>query len=464
MVDLGGVSTFPGVGAQHPSQDSPTYFLTLVFDNGQPKLHTSLPEFGCPVFTFEFGNWLAQAIGVNATSPLFARNVNHEHGIQSPIEKFLPSHSSKKRRREIIHHASIEPEEPADDMEAEEMVPLEIGNEKKVEAYYESAFRAFQQINCRQVAKAYIKIIEPRKQVNHPYNGGRGAPGEKRDPEKTKPDWWPAGVTHREPDHLKKPDRIRLLIHIFRKLGKSHGMTADKLEEAGRYAQRQIKPHERLDILDEIYKVRRAEECYERGEAGELTRILRVRIEADITADINAVIYVVNRDSKTEEDPQEIDDTTGAAYDPTRHLSTRKQEKKIEAHNTEPRTPPSSIIGSIEGISVGYAQPSFAICSSGEKRRSSQFSPCTGVECSASSVGTGIPLWLPAPVPTYPEHLGSYGPREFLDGMDHMSQMRSFASADPHAQELTPGQNYCTSWDPWNLGTEYVPQGYINTL
>lgn len=86
-------------------------------------------------------------------------------------------------------------------------VPLEIGDTEKVLAYYESAFRAFQQINCRQIAKAYIKIIEPRKQVKFPYNGGKGGPGEKGDPEKTKPEWWPAGVIHREPDHLKKPGK-----------------------------------------------------------------------------------------------------------------------------------------------------------------------------------------------------------------------------------------------------------------
>lgn len=87
-------------------------------------------------------------------------------------------------------------------------VPLEIGDEEKVKAYYESAFKHFQQLNCRQMAKAFIKFIEPRKQVKHPYNGGRpppgAAPGEKGDPEKTKPEWWPEGVVHKEPDHLKK--------------------------------------------------------------------------------------------------------------------------------------------------------------------------------------------------------------------------------------------------------------------
>ncbi|KAI5301890.1 hypothetical protein KEM56_001247 [Ascosphaera pollenicola] len=130
-------------------------------------------------------------------------------------------------------------------------VPLEIGDTEKVLAYYESALRAFQQINCRQIAKAYIKIIEPRKQVKFPYNG----------------------------DHLKKPERIRLLIHIFRNLRQSRGINVDKLEEAGLDAVRQIKPSDRLNILKEIYMVRRLEEEYEDG-----------------CRDGSTIVYVCNRD------------------------------------------------------------------------------------------------------------------------------------------------------------------------
>ncbi|KAM5440012.1 hypothetical protein McanMca71_004987 [Microsporum canis] len=284
----------PMMAGAHPATNTalkvpyPHFALVGIDWSGQLKFHSSLLEkFNGPVFTSEFKHWFERATGVKALdrSPIFAGDDSYQGrpwSMAQEVDVFPNPDFPKKRRREIIHQAPVEPEEQVNDMEAVEMVPLEIGNEEKIEAYYESAFRAFQQINCRQVAKAYIKIIEPRKQVKHPYNGGRGAPGEKGDPEKTKPDWWPTGVIHREPDHLKKPERIRLLVHIFRKLGKTHGITADKLEEAGRDAQRQIKPRERLDILDEIYKVRRAEECYERGEA-----------------DANAVVYVVNRDANT---------------------------------------------------------------------------------------------------------------------------------------------------------------------
>lgn len=64
-------------------------------------------------------------------------------------------------------------------------------------------------------------------------------------------------------------ERIRLLIHILRELGDSHGITAEKLRDAGQDVRRQIQPTERLKVLDEIYYVRTAEERYLRGEIGQ---------------------------------------------------------------------------------------------------------------------------------------------------------------------------------------------------
>lgn len=75
--------------------------------------------------------------------------------------------------------------------------------------YYEKAFERIQQTNCRILAKAYVKLVEPQKQVNYPYNGRKLIGGNKTqlDPNATKPPWWPSGVTHREPDHLPKIGR-----------------------------------------------------------------------------------------------------------------------------------------------------------------------------------------------------------------------------------------------------------------
>ncbi|KAJ5364989.1 uncharacterized protein N7496_010702 [Penicillium cataractarum] len=109
---------------------------------------------------------------------------------------------------------------------------------------YEKAFQNLQQTNCRVLAKAYIKVVEPRKQVNYPYNGRKAIGGRtvQLDPEQTKPPWWPPQVRHREPDHLPKVERIRLLVHILRELRTSHGITVRKLKEADRAIRDLIRP------------------------------------------------------------------------------------------------------------------------------------------------------------------------------------------------------------------------------
>lgn len=63
---------------------------------------------------------------------------------------------------------------------------------------------------------------------------------------------------------------MRLLVHILCDLKDSHGVTADKLREAGQDVRRQICPANRLQVLDEIYFVRQMEEKYLDGEIGKL--------------------------------------------------------------------------------------------------------------------------------------------------------------------------------------------------
>lgn len=83
----------------------------------------------------------------------------------------------------------------------ERLIALHPGNRDKCEEFFRLGFQAIQQIDCRFIAKRWIKKIEPKKQVRHPYNGGRREP---RDPERTKPQWWPPGVLHKEPDHIDR--------------------------------------------------------------------------------------------------------------------------------------------------------------------------------------------------------------------------------------------------------------------
>ncbi|KAJ5464912.1 uncharacterized protein N7458_000598 [Penicillium daleae] len=152
-------------------------------------------------------------------------------------------------------------------MNSQQKTLISIRDKYFLRQYYEKAFQNLQQINCRVLAKAYVKLVEPRKQVHYPYNGRKIVAGrtQQLEPDGTKPPWWPSGVNHREPDHLLKAERIRLLVHILCQLQTSHGITARRLKEADQSIRRQISPANRLEILDEIYQVREEEEKFLEG-------------------------------------------------------------------------------------------------------------------------------------------------------------------------------------------------------
>ncbi|KAJ5444840.1 uncharacterized protein N7458_008712 [Penicillium daleae] len=137
--------------------------------------------------------------------------------------------------------------------------------------YYAKVFENLQQTNCRLIAKFYVKLVEPRKQILYPYNGRKTVAGitYEMTPNETKPPWWPSGVRHREPDHLHKAERIRLLVHILCELHSSHRVTARKLKAAEQPVREQIFPIERVQLLDELYYVREMEEKLLTSETGE---------------------------------------------------------------------------------------------------------------------------------------------------------------------------------------------------
>ncbi|KAK6330755.1 hypothetical protein TWF718_002956 [Orbilia javanica] len=97
-----------------------------------------------------------------------------------------------------------------DEEESEEeelrLEPLCIGDEEAVNKYIYNKFLQIQQLDCKTIAKCWIKVIEPKKQAHSPYNGG----------DSTKPWWWPEGAPHKEPDHLLKEDRLDVLLNIVR--------------------------------------------------------------------------------------------------------------------------------------------------------------------------------------------------------------------------------------------------------
>lgn len=85
------------------------------------------------------------------------------------------------------------------------LIVLPLKSRCYVEEYLDAAFNYLRQVPCKSIAKVWIKVIEPRKKTKYPYIKG----------EVTKPDWWPREVQHREPDHLQKEDRLRLMSSII---------------------------------------------------------------------------------------------------------------------------------------------------------------------------------------------------------------------------------------------------------
>lgn len=82
---------------------------------------------------------------------------------------------------------------------------IRVGNKEEVWKFCDQRFKNIQQTACKLIAKAWVKLIAPKKQSNHPYTGA----------DAKAPDWWPKPwgtsrdekVRHKEPDHLYKPGR-----------------------------------------------------------------------------------------------------------------------------------------------------------------------------------------------------------------------------------------------------------------
>ncbi len=116
-----------------------------------------------------------------------------------------------------LSSAIMEPseEESSDDSEIVPITPkyksIMIGDTEAVDDVYYDKFIAIQQIPCKAIAKAWIKVLEPKKQANHPYNGGKRKEesmakyGRDNPGALSSPNYWPSkNCRHKEPDHIYK--------------------------------------------------------------------------------------------------------------------------------------------------------------------------------------------------------------------------------------------------------------------
>ncbi|GAM36073.1 hypothetical protein TCE0_018r04877 [Talaromyces pinophilus] len=294
----------------------PTHWAMMYVDrSGNVREMSNLPT---PVFDSRARDAFAYAQGLLS---------NGQNSLPSPHTAYRlghRGHSSRtgrsKRRRTGFREEPLNVEVVEAYEDPEDQVPLEIGDTKKVTEFYTMAFKRLQQINCRLLAKNFIKLIEPRKQVRHPYNGGRrpgGAPGERGDPEDTKPDWWPRDVIHKEPDHIKKEYRVKLLVHLVQNL-LPMGITADLLEEAVGDTRRHLVPEDKAEakaaMLDEIIRVRKIEERYLRNEIDGTTQV-----------------YVTDHDGARRGEVESEDESEPKVMTPPQSVSSSPRMQHLEA-------------------------------------------------------------------------------------------------------------------------------------
>ncbi|QSZ30544.1 hypothetical protein DSL72_000098 [Monilinia vaccinii-corymbosi] len=203
----------------------------------------------------------------------------HRQLRQSSNESDDDDDSTGSKRTKRYHHQYDDSSEdtPSPVFERKTM-RLRIGDEEEVTKFYSCRFKDMQQTACKVMGKAFVKLVEPRKQTHYPYTKGA---------EKAPP-WWPETsgellVRHREPDHLLKPERIRLLVHMLKMIVEPYhkqcqavqklNLNVKKLEEVtmeamSNWFNEKDRPQNsaKKPFLREIFKVARREEQYKNGE------------------------------------------------------------------------------------------------------------------------------------------------------------------------------------------------------
>ncbi|CAK7263439.1 hypothetical protein SEPCBS119000_000491 [Sporothrix epigloea] len=201
-------------------------------------------------------------------------------------------YESQRNRKRVRGLASRRIMEMSDEQPARVVPPakisVRIGDAEAVWSIYDQRFRGLQQTACKLIAKAWVKLVEPKKQSTHPYTGS----------DEKAPDWWPKPwgptrdekVRHKEPDHLYKKERVHLLKHILRMIvlpnSEQHpdiqklNLNVAKLEEATTevlssfFADKDAPNNsKKRPYLKEIFYLAKFEERLKNGEIDAITNV-----------------------------------------------------------------------------------------------------------------------------------------------------------------------------------------------
>lgn len=292
-------------------QDVKEFGLFVLCENGEAKTYSSqsLTPYQQSIFDRRFRSGFHNAVrqaNIAGLNPAFSHEslYGEYDGGDAGRKERKPSNASEdsssgdRRRRYSLHQEDLEGAETSaaarkrqrgryvqfDDDEPPKPIPtistqqLRIGDDDEVYNFYVTRLKDMQQNACKIMGKAFVKLVEPKKQTHYPYTKGS---------EKSPP-WWPNqsgenSVRHKEPDHLLKAERIRLLAHILLMIVEPRqtqqqavqklGLNVKKLEDVTFEAMNNWfndKDHpanaQKRPFLKEIFKVAKQQERYKNGE------------------------------------------------------------------------------------------------------------------------------------------------------------------------------------------------------
>lgn len=162
-------------------------------------------EIGYSEFAIDNGPGMRRFTGSDSTA---GKRRRHRQLRQSSNDSDDDSTGSKKTKRYHRRYDDSSEDTQSPILERKTM-RLRIGDEEEVTKFYSCRFKDMQQASCKVMGKAFVKLVEPRKQTHYPYTKGAAKA----------PPWWPVTsgellVRHREPDHLLKPGKFEVTSSI----------------------------------------------------------------------------------------------------------------------------------------------------------------------------------------------------------------------------------------------------------
>ena len=166
---------------------------------------TYTPDGNSYEFDVDSGHETFKSSG-GSSSELSSRR-RHQSRISQDSDDDVSSNSKRNKRPRGFLYGENSNEDTPQPVPVIRKQQLMVGDAEQVEKFYQQRFKDMQQSSCKVMGKAFVKLVEPKKQTHYPYTKG----------DEQAPSWWPNTtgpnhVRHKEPDHLLKPGRCFSLV------------------------------------------------------------------------------------------------------------------------------------------------------------------------------------------------------------------------------------------------------------